>query len=310
MTVSGDFLFTTNCGSSTVSMFRIPSDDPWHPVLVGRPAPTFGSFPNSVAYSPNLRLACAITTGTGASITCFDVHPETGLRVKGGPISLPSVRQSTPPNGPGGTASDVVFNPSQTALFVTVKSNITASPGYIYAFPIDEVSGSPAGNRVVVSRPASLFHDFSLTFLNDNGAVISDTVTGVAILDISSTLDVTVWKSIIVPGNKASCWTVYAREFNSIYVMDGGNSNVTEVDPSTGSVRFQFPGPPNGNGAFDAARQGRYLYNLEGAAGIAVFDLYGTGHPIYRQPKLIQNFDLSPLGSRQGYEGLAVYPNA
>lgn len=289
-------------------MFRIPTENPWQPVLVGNPVPTFGSFPNSVAYSPNLRLACVVTTGSGAGITCYSVDPELGLHVKGEAIPLDVIKQTTPPNGPGGTASDIVFNPSQTALFVTIKSNTTTTPGFVYAFPIDPATGQPAVNYVVISQPASIFHDFSLTFLDDCRAVVSDTVAGAALWDINPALQVSTRNVITVPGNKASCWTVYAEEMDSIYIMDAGNSNITEVDPSSGNVRFQFAGPAHGNGAFDAIRGKNYLYNLQGVASIAVYDLFDTGYPRYKEPKLIQEFDLSLLGSRQGYQGLAIYP--
>lgn len=49
------FLFTVNSQSNTVVMFKIDDEDPWHPKLVGSPAPTLGDTPVSVAYSRSLK---------------------------------------------------------------------------------------------------------------------------------------------------------------------------------------------------------------------------------------------------------------
>jgi hypothetical protein len=263
-----------------------------------------------VAYSPRHKLVCAVTTGTGASVTCFDLRDGGGLVRRGDSIPLPQIQQTTPPHGPDGTASDIVFNPSETALFVTIKSNSTTAPGFIYALPV-RTGGPVGGSAAVVSRPPELNHDFSLTFLSDSRAVISDTTFGAAILRIAPDLTVTTEVKTVIPGQKAACWTLYAPEYDAIYVMDGTNPNVTVLDPSTGAIRYQLDGPADGLGAFDAARAvgGRYLYVLLGKAGIAVWDLEGSKGSAGKKPTLVQSLDLTSLGSRQGWQGLVAYPN-
>lgn len=243
-----------------------------------------------------------MATGAEAGVTCFDVTP-TGLHPVGERIPLPPIRQTTPPNGPGDTASDIVFNPSQTGLFVTIKSNSTAHPGYIYVFPV-KADGSLA--KPVVSRPPELNHDFSLSFLDDSRAVISDITFGASIVDIGPDFKVTNKVKVTIPGQMASCWTVYAPEYNAIYVMDAGTPNITVLDPATGDIRYMLDGPSDGEGAYDAIRSGQFLYNLLGTAAIAVYDLSGSKGPSGRVPKLVQTLDLSSLGSRQGWQGLAV----
>ena len=49
------FLFITNAGDDTLSMFLIDPVNPEHRSLVGKPAPTLGEAPVSVAYSPRLK---------------------------------------------------------------------------------------------------------------------------------------------------------------------------------------------------------------------------------------------------------------
>lgn len=53
-------LFTVNAGCNTVSMFEIDPNDPTHPKLIGRPAPTGGDFPVSIDYSPKYRKGTCI----------------------------------------------------------------------------------------------------------------------------------------------------------------------------------------------------------------------------------------------------------
>lgn len=48
------YLFTTNAGSNTLSVFTIDPRDPLHPRLIGKPAATLGHIPVSVAYSQRL----------------------------------------------------------------------------------------------------------------------------------------------------------------------------------------------------------------------------------------------------------------
>ncbi len=192
-------------------------------------------------------------------------------------MPLPVIQQTTLPHGPDGTASDIVFNPSEAALFVTVKSNSSA-PGYIYAIPV-RPDGQLAATEVVVSRPPELNHDFSLTFLSDSRAVISDTTFGAAILHVAKNLTVSTVVKTVVSGQKASCWTlVRAPSTRPFMVMDGANPNVTVLDPETGAIRYQLDGPLDGLGAFDAARavNGRFLYVLLGKAGVGEWDLKGS----------------------------------
>jgi len=57
----------------------------------------------------------------------------------------------------------------------------------------------------------------------------------------------------------------------------------------------------------DAALDRQYLYVLKGAPFVSVVDNSGLWHG--GLPKEVQSFDLSGLGSRQGFQGLAVYPS-
>jgi hypothetical protein len=301
LVVVGDKLLTVNAGSNTVAYFRISRDDPLHPELVGTPVSSGGTVPNAIAYSKRLRTACVTNTGATAGVQCFAVTHD-AISPIGSLMPLP-IKQTNMPLGPPNTVSDVVFNPDDTALFVTVKGD-GMNPGYIYAYPVmdGKVSATP-----VVSRPPGLLLDFSMTFISDCRAVISDPAYGASYVSVARDFTVSVEKKIVVPGQKATCWTAYSDAFNSVYLFDGGNVNVTTLDPVSGSTNFVIEGSTVGKGSFDAVVHGGFLYVLQGSPGIAVFSLVGNRKD-GQIPKLVQFLDLSHLGARAGWTGLSAYP--
>jgi len=297
-------------------MFSIDEADPYHPTMVGDPVSTVGTFPQSVAYSPKHATgkshasivcstltapACVLNGGTVPGIACFSVKKSKGLHPIGRfrPIAL---NQTDPPLGPGGTVSDIRFNPSETALFAAVKSDIGTIPGFIYAYPIDlfgSISTTP-----IVSRPADLIVDFGFSFLgHDSRGVVADATYGASIIEISPTLEVNVVHKTTVPNQGAICWTVYSSFYDAIYLMDLVNSNITVLDPKTGAIKGTIAQATSALGSADTFIDREWLYVLKSNPSISVIgDLGNIG-------KQVQSFDLSSLGSRQGYQGFAVYPS-
>lgn len=314
--VSHSRLLTVSAGSDTVSLFNIPADDASHPALVGKPFSSGGSFPNSVAYSPALRLACVVNTGSPKpGIACFSVPEDSSggeLVPTGNFIPLLINQTTSPPVGPPDTASDIVFNPSSTALFVTVKGD-GSSPGYIYAFPIKDGKVYPSP---VVSRPPDLLLDFSLSFLGDDShALITDPSYGAALVRFTPDLRATVATKIAITGQKASCWSVYDAHLGVVFVLDGGSPNVTAVDAETGAVRFVMDARTTAaaaGGLLDGTLAGGYLYVLRaGVAGVSVFDVREEGCENGKKNGAVKGFvqdvDLSALGSSQGWQGMAAH---
>ncbi|OPB41892.1 3-carboxymuconate cyclase [Trichoderma guizhouense] len=309
--VSGNFLFAVNAGSNTLSLFKIDPSNPQHLTLVGKPVGTLGDFPISVTYSEKLHMACVLNGGTRAGVACFSVDASRGLVVLDG--SLRSItkafNQTTPPGGPILTASDIMFNPSSTGLFVSTKgappSSAGASPtlGFIYAWP---VVGKTVSTTATISQPSGIILDFSLTFLGADDSILLTDAAGVGyILSVSSGLQVTVKDKVVLPSNEGlACWGVYVPELSSAYVITASITNITVVDPSTGSVTGTITLPASDVGVFDTAYDRTFLYSLTNVASIAVVDL--AANP----PKMIQNLDLSNTGARKGWQGIAIYPSA
>ncbi|KAL7907504.1 hypothetical protein GGI35DRAFT_470703 [Trichoderma velutinum] len=315
--VSGNFLFVVNAGSNTLSMFEIDPSNPQHLTLVGKPAGTLGDFPISVTYSEKLNIvmltlySCVLNGGTKAGVACFAVDASRGLVALDS--SLRSItqafNQTTPPGGPILTASDIMFNPSSTGLFVSTKgappSSAGANPtlGFIYAWP---VVGKTVSTRATISQPSGVTLDFSLTFLGADDSILLKDAAGVGyILSVSASLQVTVKDKIVLPSNEGlACWGVFVPELNSAYVITASITNITVVDPSTGSVTGIITLPASDVGVFDSAFDRTFLYSLTNVASIAVVDL------VANPPQIIQNLDLSAIGARKGWQGMAIYSNA
>jgi len=198
-----------------------------------------------------------------------------------------------------------VFNPSETALFVSIKG-APPTPGSIYVYPVVDgwVSTTP-----VISNPATLLVDFSLNFLGtDDKAVVTDPAYGASLVDISSSYDVTVSKKIVIPTEVAICWSAFSPRFNSVVLLDGGSPSVTIVNPDSGAITATVALDAKNAGAFDSKFDRTFLYILRGGSAVSVLDNTGLTHG--NVPTEVQSLDLSSLGSRQGYQGLSIYPSS
>lgn len=246
---------------------------------------------------------CVANGGSVAGVTCFSADHSKGLTAQGGLRTI-ALGQTTPPVGPPGTVSDIVFNPSETALFVSIKGT-PPTPGSIYVYPVVDgyVSTTP-----VISKPDTLIVDFSLNFLGtDDKAVVTDPAYGASIVDISKSYAVTVSKKIVVADEKALCWATYSDRFNSIALLDGGSPNITLADVS-GAITGTFALDTKYMGVFDSALDRTFLYALRGGPAVTVLGDMGLSHG--KVPAVLQSLDLSSLGSRQGFAGMAIYPSS
>jgi hypothetical protein len=179
-------------------------------------------------------------------------------------------------------------------------------PGSIYAYSISRdgnISTSP-----IISHPKDLLLDFSISFLgSDNSAIITDPSYGASIVEVDSKYGVSVREKVVVPGEAAICWSVYSHRFGMAFVFDGGKTGITMIDAGSGTIRGTIQGAAETKGNLDAQTYGHYMYVLNGAAFVSVVDYSGLAWG--GMAKEVQNFDLSALGSRQGFQGMAVYPS-
>ncbi|KAF4450372.1 hypothetical protein F53441_6496 [Fusarium austroafricanum] len=294
--VNGHYLFTVNAGSNTLAAFRIPWDDPVHPVLLGRPADTVGTAPNTVAYSRKNKLACVANTGSKPGVQCFTFSDCDGFKPQGNLKPLPVTGQTSPITGPPNTVSNILFNPSETALFVTIKGNGMDS-GFVYAYKIEN---GHVDEEAIMSQPQNLPVAFGMSFVSDDSAVISTPAYGAAFVSIAQDLTVSTTTNITIAKQMATCWTAASADRNSVYLLDAGVPDITSLNAETKTIGRTLQGYAAGKGNFDAIVGGSKLYVLQAAPAIAVFDLEDNSYG----PKVT---DLSGLGNRATWIGMAVY---
>ncbi|KAL8711828.1 MAG: hypothetical protein Q9220_003772 [cf. Caloplaca sp. 1 TL-2023] len=316
--VADDYLFTTNAGDNTLSMFVIDPTDPLHPRLVGKPESTLGQTPVSVAYSSHLGVVCVTNGGSLAGVACFSVSRYHGLTSLGPIHTIPQTQNadpSPPPAGPQVLTADIVFNPSSTALFVTVRSN-GKNPGLLYAFAVDRYTGAISRSPVVTSLSDFVFL-FSMNFLSsDTRMIITDphlNSPGAGVLEIKyPSLKASVEKIITIPNQKASCWVAYSPQYSPfLYVIDAAQPNVTIVDPRNDEVSgvFDIPSGTPGNGGFDTKIDRKWLYVITDRAvapKVEVFKIGKQGTFL----RSVQSFDIfSSVGQIPDWMGLAIWPS-
>ena len=257
----------------------------------------------SRASQTNSSQVCVLNGGAKGGVACFGVDRFKGLRAQGPLRPLTKgYHETTPPTGPPLSASDIEFNPSSSALFATIKGDPGATPpapGYIYTWPVR--SGAPAQTPIITSFPDVLL-DFSLNFLGGDGlALLTDPSFGAAILSVSPKFQITERAHTAIPLQRAACWGAYSARYDSAYVIDASNSNITALDPRTGSIKDTITYDATAGGGLDTAVAGRFLYVATRAAKVAVIDLQRKTN------RGIQSFDLTGLGDAKDWQGMGVY---
>ncbi len=255
-------------------------------------------------------LACVLNGGAVSGVTCFSTHRIKGLTVldKAPRSVTPALNQTTPPGGPPGTASDIFFNPSSTALFATIKGDPGSTPpmpGSIFAWPVIRgvVSTSP-----VVTKISDIFLDFGSVFLgSDSSFFVTDPSFGGSILDVSPTLQITERAHIDIPNNLLMCWTVYVPWFDSVYAIDARTTIITSINPATGAINSQFSLDSSLVSGLDTAVDRTWMYVLTGSGAIAVISLAGSNSGTV--PSQVQALNLSGLAEAHSLQGMAIYPS-
>ncbi|KAI7338453.1 hypothetical protein KC315_g1751 [Hortaea werneckii] len=303
VTVKGNMLFTINAGSNTVVMFHIDPEDPTNLKMVGSPADTMGEVPVSVDYSDELHTACVLNGGSKPGVSCFHVDPWKGLVPQGSLRTLGyDFNQTTPPTAPAGTVSQVIFDPDSKALFAILKgyAGPPAIPGSVVAYKTEHemVSESPVRTQI-----GDIINDFGSVFLDESRLFMTDVSFGTAILDVDyETLTLHEENHIAIEGQKAICWSAFDPYLNTAYAPDAGQPVVYTVDATSGMLTGSIAADNRTQGLFDTAIGGRGLmYSLAASNGLNVLDL--------KAQRNIQYFDLSSVGERMPFTGLALWPN-
>lgn len=235
-------------------------------------------------------------------MTCFSVDPVQGLLNQMVLGFDPSFNETVPPNGPPNTASQILFKEDSSALIALTKGNPGTTPpmpGSIIIYPVDNSKVSP---KPQVDNVKDILLEFGSVWVSEDKLFISDPSFGAAIVSVTGTT-VTEEAHITIEGQVAVCWATYDASSNTAYAIDAGKNVITAVDVASGkisdSIMVSLPQLAQDPGLFDTVVADSKMYSLAAASGIVVSDLAKQGD--------FQFVDLSHLGSRQGWTGMAMY---
>ncbi|KAF2500937.1 hypothetical protein BU16DRAFT_546384 [Lophium mytilinum] len=299
LTVSGNFLFAVNPGSSTLSAFAISPHDPTHLTPIGAPVSTLGDFPISVAAHPHHNTICVATTGARAGIACGTYSPK-GL-TPFDTLREFDLAQTTPPAGPLATVSQTFFSADGSQLLTTVKGapplNTT---GYVSSFPFAQGKVGMKDTRSSPAGTAVLFGVAKIPGTND--VLIADAAFG-AVITTTSAAGVTSVvgdEKLVIQGQMATCWAGWSEASGSGFVTDVLVNRLVEVTREGRLGRVFESG--NGNGGYiDLVAVGSFVYALApgDVAHVTVFDVVSGG-----KIGEVENFRVEGVG--KAAQGMAV----
>ncbi|KAF7799765.1 hypothetical protein EIP86_011007 [Pleurotus ostreatoroseus] len=297
---AGKVLAAVNPGSSTISLFSINPKNPLLISQIGQPVSSEGEFPMSVAFNKNGTQLCALNGGTVNGVNCYSVDATKGLVPIPNSLRSLSLNQTTPPNGPPGTTSHIIFNEDNTKLFASVKG-VPPAQGFLAAWDV-AADGSLSQDFSTITPPAPGALPFSMTLVDGQNAVlVTDPGVGFDVLDLSSldsnTQNATSAKDSAnaIDGQSATCWSSFSSKTGNFYLTDIGTSIVTEVNVDqnlNATIVKQYPQTPNSatiDNDIATINGNDFMYVLTpNATSVAVLALPAPG-----QAKNVGSFDLA-----------------
>jgi len=286
-------LFAVNAGSNTISMFNIDMSNPSILTMAGAPIGSEGEFPMSLAVSEVTKNVCVLNGGANNGVACFSPNAQTGMVPLINTQRNLKVNQTTPPSGPAGSMSHVLFSEDGTQLFAAVKG-VPPTPGFIATFDVAQ-DGSLSSDFVASTPASGGALPFGMTNIPGTKALLStDAAIGYTIFDFSKGSNATN-AAFPIEGQGATCWVAHSSKTGNFYTTDLGTSIVTEVNVDenlNSTIVAQYP-QGAGTGSVDddiASINGNdFLYVLlANATTITVTSLDAPG-----KTTSVQKFDVA-----------------
>jgi hypothetical protein len=315
MMVYSNFLFVVNAGSNSLSMFMMNSADATQLTLISVQA-TNGLFPISVTVNANY--ACVLTGGSQTGIRCF-TYNSSGLFLMSSfdrNITL-STPQTTPPNGPAGTLSEILFSADGQSLIISVKGYNASSRGYLLFYPLMNNSAMLSMNPTMQTPPSGIL-PFSMTLVGTNGLLITDPGSQGVLTQTYSSITGTITNSVFTSINTsiagALCWSTYSPMTGDYYVIGASSATIVELMVNLSSTAnpvtlVQYYSLPNNAGTLEATvvtlGTTDYLYILGTTAQvISSYRLNGPGNATYNGFIAVQSANMTGIPK---IAGIAAY---
>ncbi|KAF8638972.1 hypothetical protein AX17_001804 [Amanita inopinata Kibby_2008] len=300
-----NLVILVNAGSNTLSVFRIDRENPTNLVMVGKPVPSGGDFPNSVALNNAENVLCALNTGKVNNINCFTVDARRGLSPLPNTTRSLGLPQSNPPTAPTNTGSQLAFTPDDQQLIVSVKG--VPNPGRMSIYDVAADGSLSEQPRTMYGGQAT----WSITFIPGKNAILSaDPFVGYDIFDLdafaaNSSMQAAEFK---VDSQQAICWSERSPKTGHYYLSDSGRGTIyeVEIDQDLSSRVVNIYAADKYDGLVDLRitslpDQPDHLYVLAGnTTSIEVFTLIAPG-----QAQRIQKLD---IGGPAAQAGVALSP--
>lgn len=222
-------------GSNTISTFTIDSNNPTSLQMLGAPVSSGGEFPVSLAFNAAGDRMCVLNGGAVAGVNCFSVDGALGLTAIPGSLRALALNQTTPPAGPAGTASHVLFSADGSRLLASVKG-APPTPGFLAVWQV-AADGALSETPQMIAPPQGGLLPFGMSLVPGKDAVLAtDPGAGFDIIDFGAAgkeqNSVAAGNSSVVKvdGQTAVCWSSHSAKTGNFYLTDIGTSLVTEVN--------------------------------------------------------------------------------
>lgn len=302
-------------------MFKIDHKDPLKLEMVGKPVPTYGEFPVSVAYSTTHKkgtmiptpstfthktltqsTACVLNGGATNGVSCYSVSHKHGLVPDGVGLRNFGYNATTPGqlNGYSGSGSDIQFATNSSKLVSTFKGAGTTGLGHIDVFDVDsngDISKNYTDNQIA---PLGGVFGFSWSGSEPGHMFVSDVAFAGSLLSLDFTTNK--FTEIATSNSSkfaASCWTVWSPTTDLYYNINAGSPYIGEID-AAGKLENIIEFNSTLAGATDTAVYGATAYMLTFLNVINVMDL--------QSGKALQMYDYGTEADRPYWTGMALYP--
>ncbi|VDB84337.1 unnamed protein product [Peniophora sp. CBMAI 1063] len=286
-------LAVVNAGSNTIQLFDIDPTNPLNITAIGKPVPSGGDFPQSIAWNNAGTRMCVLNGGLNARVQCFIVDKKGKLTdIASGEITTYN-QTSNPPHGPAGTPSQVLFTADQGGVITIAKGlpdDLINSPGYMRVWPLAD-NGTFASmpfeaniTEPIGGMPSSLSQSpGTLVYVGSDGT------NGGLVIDMTAGPNHAIFQPIDLPNNVGNSHSVSAPKTGTFFISDplgdvineislGENNNATLVR------QYDVPGLGPSEAIVTEIQGQEFMYMLmQGENTLGVWRLDGPGRAVLTQ---------------------------